>query len=214
MEIMQIPVGRMGNLAYIVFNPQDRSAAIIDASWEPETLIEALNAKGLALRAVLLTHGHFDHTNAVPAILKAFPNVSIYMRQEDKMLPEEPFAFKNPVDMNPIAEFPEIEMLQTPGHTGGSVCWILPGKNGNDGIIYTGDTLFAGACGRIDFPESVPDRLYSSFKLFEKLPGGMTVYPGHSYNAAKSTIEQERRSNPYMRAAAELPEDGFLGMLL
>ena len=208
MEIVQIPVGRMGNLSYMLYDAENRNAALIDVSWEPGKLSDFIKDKKLNPRTVLLTHGHFDHTNAVPEILKIFPGTAVYMRKEDENLPQEKFSFRQLEDGAQVPEMPEIKMMLTPGHTGGSVCYLA------DGALFTGDTLFTGCCGRIDFPESVPDKMYDTLRLISKLPGQLKVYPGHSYGGCESTIEHERLTNEYLKAASAMGRIDFLRLLL
>ncbi len=208
MEIVQIPVGGMGNLSYVLYDEENRNAVLIDASWESEKLSSFIKNKKLNLRAVLLTHGHFDHTNAVPEILKTFPGTHVYMRKEDEDLPQERFDFYQPDDGEKVPEMPGVQMLLTPGHTGGSVCWIA------ENALFTGDTLFTGCCGRIDFPESVPDKMYDTLRRIAGMPGHLKVYPGHSYGGSESTIEHELSTNMYLKAASEMARPDFLRLLL
>lgn len=216
---MQIPVGHMGNLSYIIYktseNSAERDAVLIDPAWEAEKLAKLIKEKELNLRAVLLTHGHFDHSNAVPAILRAFPGISVYMRAEDADLPEENFPFISFSEGFAVPEMPQITAMLTPGHTGGSACWLLSGADaGGTDSLFTGDTLFAGACGRIDFPESLPDRMHGTLRRLAQMKGNPAIFPGHSYNRADSTLADEIRTNPYMKAAMELDKNGFLEIMM
>ena len=208
MEIIQIPVGNMENLAYIIFRPEDRKAAITDASWEAEKLISILKKEKLSLNAILLTHGHYDHSNAVPELLKSFPGVPAYLRHEDLSLLHKKFPVQELEDGDSVPEFPEIKMISSPGHTAGSVCWIA------DDCLFTGDTLFAGCCGRIDFPESVPEKMYETLNRLAKLPENLKIYPGHSYNESESTLKKEMQGNDYLIAATKLSREEFTARLM
>ena len=208
MEIIQIPTGNMENLAYIIFRPEDRNAAIIDASWEAEKLISILKKEKLSLKAILLTHGHYDHSNAVPELLKAFPGIPAYLKHEDINLLHKKFPVLEIEDGASVPEFPEIKMISSPGHTAGSVCWLT------DQSLFTGDTLFAGCCGRIDFPESVPEKMYDTLNKLANLPENLKIYPGHSYNEPESTLEKEIKNNDYLIAATKLSREEFSSRIM
>lgn len=212
MELIQIPVGHMGNLSYIVYDKSGRQALIIDPSWEADKLSDAIRKNNLDLKAILLTHGHFDHSNAVPGIMREFGNIPAYMRQEDSNLPQEPFPFTTFEDGFSMPGFAAIKAICTPGHTAGSVCWLM--EDYNNKILFTGDTLFAGACGRIDFPESMPHKMHGTLRQLAQMPDDMVIYPGHSYNKSISTIGEEKKHNPYLKAAAELTNDEFIEMMM
>lgn len=203
MEVIQVPVGNMQNLAYIVFNPQNMEAIAIDVSWQPELIADKLKEKKLNLRCILLTHGHFDHVNGIEQFKHLF-DVPVYMSKYDEELIDKSFQFISLEDEQLVPEIPEIKMLHTPGHTKGSVCWLTDGK------LFTGDTLFIGCCGRIDFAESQPQKMYDSLRKINKLPSSTKIFPGHSYNGLHTTLQEEQQNNVYLKAAINMTEEEFL----
>merc|ERR1712187_230152 len=87
-----------------------------------------------------------------------------------------------------------LEVLHTPGHSGGSVCLTLRSVDGAARLICTGDTIFPGSCGRLDLPDSDTNAMFDSLELLRKLPDALEVYPGHAYSGEKTTIGQEKRA--------------------
>lgn len=172
---------------------------IVDAAAAPQTYLDALQAEQAQLTHILLTHGHYDHVGAVAALRKA-TGCKVYMDPVDaagnQMLP----LTRDLVDENwPASGELKIDELtfkiyHTPGHTPGSVC-LLCGE-----LLFSGDTLFAGSCGRTDFPGGSMQQMRQSLSLLAGLPipDTVQVLPGHE---SFSTLGRERRSNPYMNGA-------------
>lgn len=172
---------------------------IVDAAAAPQTYLDALQAEQAQLTHILLTHGHYDHVGAVAALRKA-TGCKVYMDPVDaagnQMLP----LTRDLVDENwPANGELKIDELtfkihHTPGHTPGSVC-LLCGE-----LLFSGDTLFAGSCGRTDFPGGSMQQMQQSLSLLAELPipDTVQVLPGHE---SFSTLGRERRSNPYMNGA-------------
>jgi glyoxylase-like metal-dependent hydrolase (beta-lactamase superfamily II) len=152
---------------------------------------------------VLLTHGHFDHVGGVEAIVKA-TGCALWMREADYTqfkTPENDFFY-------PIhdCDFTEVQLceegeqihaggltftvMETPGHTWGSVCYLC------ENALFSGDTLFAGSCGRTDLPGGDGQTIVLSLERLAELEGDYTVYPGHG---GATTLARERAHNPYMR---------------
>ena len=95
----------------------------------------------------------------------------------------------------------EIQLIHTPGHTPGSQCLYVKGKNGSEGVLVTGDTLFVGTIGRCDFPYSSPRDFYHSLGKLKKLDDSLTLYPGHDYGSSSiGTLGREKKTNPYLLA--------------
>ncbi|MEE0710188.1 MAG: MBL fold metallo-hydrolase [Gemmiger sp.] len=172
---------------------------IVDAAAAPQTYLDALQAEQAPLTHILLTHGHYDHVGAVAALRKA-TGCKVYMDPVDaagnQMLP----LTRDLVDENwPANGELKIDELtfkihHTPGHTPGSVC-LLCGE-----LLFSGDTLFSGSCGRTDFPGGSMQQMQQSLSLLAELPipDTVQVLPGHE---SFSTLGRERRSNPYMNGA-------------
>ena len=169
---------------------------LIDAAAAPETYLAALKAEHAALTHILLTHGHYDHVGAVAA-LKQATGCTVYMDPVDavgtQLLPLKPEQINEncPAGKEPVIDGLTFKIYHTPGHTQGSVCISC----GN--LLFSGDTLFAGSCGRTDMPGGSMRQMQESLSLLANLPLGddTQVLPGHE---DFSTLGQERRANPYM----------------
>jgi len=200
MKIIRKVLGELETNCYILLDEGTKEAAVIDPADEAETLRQAVEAEGAALRYILLTHGHRDHTLAAPALHRMFPDAAVYIHPADKgavgffrypmeELIGEALRFYGDGDTLPLGTL-RIEVLATPGHTGGSVCLRV------GDALFTGDTLFAGSMGRIDLPGAQPEQMMPSLARLAQLPGDYDVYPGHMET---TTMARERRYNPYLR---------------
>ncbi len=178
-------------------------ALVVDPGQDAEDILAFLSARGLELKAVLLTHGHFDHVGGIPGLLAANPGVPVYAHPSDWVMfghpmnrnpPDYP-GTERPADLRDIrqimVDFPAFgfKVLETPGHTPGSVCI----KSGD--LLLSGDTLFAGSCGRTDFPGGSMADMRKSLAALAGLPPGTAVVPGHG---PSTTIGHEIANNPFM----------------
>jgi glyoxylase-like metal-dependent hydrolase (beta-lactamase superfamily II) len=203
LKIDVLPLGDYQTNCYIVREENSQSCAVIDPGFEPERVLQFLQEKGLQVDAVLLTHGHFDHVGAVEKIVAA-TGCKLWMSQSDwsqKNTPQTLFFYPLAnCDFTQVSFCEEGEqiraggtvftVLETPGHTWGSVCYRC------EDAIFSGDTLFAGSCGRTDLPGGDWNTIRQSLERLAALEGNDTVYPGHGES---TTLEQERIYNPYMR---------------
>lgn len=172
---------------------------IVDAAAAPQTYLDALQAEQAQLTHILLTHGHYDHVGAVAALRKA-TGCKVYMDPVDaagnQMLPLTRDLVDENWPANGELKIDELtfKIYHTPGHTPGSVC-LLCGE-----LLFSGDTLFSGSCGRTDFPGGSMQQMQQSLSLLAELPISDTVQvlPGHE---SFSTLGRERRLNPYMNGA-------------
>ena len=153
------------------------------------------------MKYILLTHGHYDHTTAVPDLVKALPGVQVYIHQADANgAGSQLFPLAAQVkDLNNYDEGDTlslgsltIEVLHTPGHSKGSVTL----KVGD--VLFTGDTLFCGSCGRTDLRGGSYEEIMASLKRLGELEGDFHVCPGHDRT---STLERERKYNPFLLEA-------------
>lgn len=172
---------------------------LVDAAAAPRTYLDALQRENAVLTHILLTHGHYDHVGAVAA-LREQTGCKVYMDPADaagsQMLP----LSRGLVDENwPEGDELTIDELtfrvyHTPGHTPGSVCLQC------GGLLFSGDTLFAGSCGRTDLPGGSMAQMQKSLSMLAALPlaDETQVLPGHE---AFSTLGRERRSNPCLNGA-------------
>lgn len=172
---------------------------LVDAAAAPRTYLDALQRENAVLTHILLTHGHYDHEGAVAA-LREQTGCKVYMDPADaagsQMLP----LSRGLVDENwPEGDELTIDELtfqvyHTPGHTPGSVCLQC------GGLLFSGDTLFAGSCGRTDLPGGSMAQMQKSLSMLAALPlaDETQVLPGHE---AFSTLGRERRGNPCLNGA-------------
>ena len=199
MKVKVMQVGPIGTNCYILEDEQAHVAAIIDPGDEAPSVLQTLQKEGLHLQMILLTHAHFDHIGAVDAI-QAATGCKVYLHKADLTLPPEMTGTTlHPTDFYDEGDTVTLDsivfrVLHTPGHTPGSVCLIA------DDVMFSGDTLFAGSCGRTDFPGSSWMQMESSLRKLHDLPGDYTVLPGHM---GSSTLERERKTNFFMMQALQ-----------
>ena len=201
MKVKLLRVGPIGTNCYILEDDQTNLAAVIDPGDEPELIQEALEKEGVEVRYLLLTHGHYDHTTAVPALHRVYPQADIYIHQADAngagstLFPlageVDDLKLYDEGDVIRLGDH-EIQVLHTPGHSPGSVTLKV------EDVLFTGDTLFAGSCGRTDLRGGSYEQIRQSLKRLGELKGDFHVCPGHE---ATSTLERERRSNPFLMEA-------------
>lgn len=205
MRIKGLQVGPIGTNCYIVEDDRARKAAIIDPGEDAEAILAAVTQDDpeMQVECILLTHGHHDHVSAIPALREVMPQVPVYIHRAD-FQNKTPGLFNLPEDL-PLVNFYDdgdtvmvgdipVEVLHTPGHSAGSVTLKV------DDVLFTGDTLFAGSCGRTDFPNGSYEQIIASLRRLGRLGGDFTVCPGHE---GMSTLEQERRNNYYMVQALQ-----------
>jgi len=208
MEIINMNVGMLGTNCYILFEPDNPECIIIDPGDEPEMIFNRLNAFGLEPKYIVVTHGHPDHTGAIPDLHENWPDVRVMIHEADTMTTNRLGSrHRNPLEafdgsdsLILLREGDEIRcggirlrVVHTPGHSPGGVCLISE----EEGCVFTGDTLFNGSVGRSDFPGGNFNDLMLSIK--EKLyclPPETEVYPGHSQ---PTTIGEEMEYNPFVR---------------
>lgn len=192
----QIPTGNMDNFSYLIGDEESKEAAVIDPGWETEKILKAAKEHNLKVKHILVTHTHYDHIHDIKEIADATGAV-VYVHTEDEI------GIKNKgiEKIKKVAEGDEIsvgkvkiEVLHTPGHTPGSVCYLAGNK------LITGDTLFVENIGRTDFPGGDAKIMRKSLDRLKKLDEKTEVYPGHDYGSIKhSTIAHEKKYNFHMR---------------
>ena len=202
-KIHTLPLGSYQTNCYIVYEANAKTCAVIDPGYTPEQVLAFADQLGLTIDAVLLTHGHFDHVGGVEAIVKA-TNCALWMREGDYTQhknPQNDFFYPiHDCDFTEVRLCEEGELihaggvdftvLETPGHTWGSVCYAC------EGALFSGDTLFAGSCGRTDLPGGDYKTIALSLERLAELEGDYIVYPGHGES---TTLAREKQYNPYMR---------------
>ena len=184
---------------------ENGKAWIVDPGQEGERIVRLLAEQKLTPAAILLTHAHFDHIGAVPALQEAFPGLPVYVNDADRtvighpmnQLPPEYPAITEVKDIRDAKDLKaeqdlEVEVIETPGHTPGGVCYYFK----NEKLLLAGDTLFAGSVGRTDLPGGDMATLMNSLQKLTALPDDTTVIPGHGMF---TTIGGEKRGNPFLR---------------
>ncbi|MBD9252797.1 MBL fold metallo-hydrolase, partial [bacterium] len=201
MKVITTVVGSLQTNCYLLIDEETKSAALIDPGDEAEKLLALVKSEGVTLKYILLTHGHRDHTLAVPALKKALPDVPVYIGEADAhstgiyhypmadLVPD--LKYYGEGDTLPLGSL-TIKVLATPGHTLGGVT-LLVGD-----AMFPGDTLFAGSMGRTDLPGGNDAQMLASLRRLAQIEGDYTVYPGHMNS---TTLAREKAMNPYRRHA-------------
>lgn len=208
MLIKQMTVGSMAVCCYLVACEETKKGMVIDPGGDHDKILAMIEREGVSLQYIVNTHGHPDHVCANGPVKKA-TGAAIVMHEDDARffarpevenyfsmlgLPPSPPPDKL-VKNGDILEVGSLsfQVLHTPGHTPGGICLYSAPH------LFSGDTLFVGAVGRTDF-------LGGDLKLFMRsirekllsLPDDTVVWPGHGYGGSRSTIGEEKHSNPYL----------------
>lgn len=209
MKILTLDLGHeMFANCYMLIDEKSGEAAIVDPAWYVDEFNSLLDKNNAKLKYILLTHGHFDHIFGVHGLRGATgAKVVIHFKDVEHLIdPKKSLAEGNmpepqiPVtadmlvkegDVLTLGE-EEIKVMSTPGHTMGSVCYIIESEK----TIISGDTLFCMTAGRTDFPDGSDELMISSLKRLIALEGDYRVLPGHN---RETTLESERKRNWYIR---------------
>jgi len=201
-KIDTLPLGSYQTNCYIVWDDAAKTCAVIDPGFEPERILARLSLLGLTPDAILLTHGHFDHVGAVETLVKT-TGCGLWMSQSDYTQPKTPihnYLYPLHDKQSPVVSFCEegetipaggleFSVLETPGHTHGSVCYLC------EDAMFCGDTLFAGGCGRTDLPGGDRIVMAQTLDRLSRLEIDCRIFPGHGES---STLRREQQTNPYM----------------
>lgn len=189
MEIKLFYLGAMMSCAYLVWG-EDKNAVLFDCGGEDlDSVMAFVETHKLNLEKVVLTHGHYDHIAGVNRILEYKSDIEVYIGEEDLEFLTEPnlslsamingtsFKYEGPVktvkEGDMIGNF---KVIDTPGHTRGSKCFY----NQEEGVMFSGDTMFKGSYGRFDLPTGNAGILFNSLKKICEYPGETKVYSGHT----------------------------------
>ena len=212
--LITLPLGPLESNMYIITGPS--GVFVIDPSVSPEAAEGYCKMPGLAsgecpVKAVLLTHGHHDHIKYIDSWISSYPDASVYFSSNDRELiknafmncsymegSERSYDFKfsdlaGTYGQNTYKDDSiEIRTFETPGHTMGSVCFLV--NLSGEEMLFTGDTVFRGSVGRTDMPGGSSRMLAESIRRIAKFDPDLKIYPGHG---PESTIGYEIRFNPF-----------------
>ncbi|MBQ7737705.1 MAG: MBL fold metallo-hydrolase [Oscillospiraceae bacterium] len=201
MHIKALEVGYLQTNCYFVTDEATLDTAVIDPGADSNAILEYIEQHKLQVKAILLTHGHFDHCMGLEEVYEA-TKAPVYMSHKDLGQQISSDFFGSDWELDPpddtvfVSEGDEIEagalrftVLETPGHTPGGLTFMI------EDCLFTGDTLFRLSCGRYDFPGSSALELGHSLEKLRDLEGDYEVFPGHE---SFTTLDFERRFNPYM----------------
>lgn len=205
LKIGSMCIGYVQTNCYFIYDEEKKEALVFDPATDGKGIYNALLKHDITVKAIFLTHGHFDHILGANELREASGS-KIYASEleEDVLLSTKlnvseqtgrPCTVKADVLLRDNEEVEvcgiKVKMISTPGHTHGSCCYYFE----DAGILISGDTLFAGSCGRTDLPTGSGGMIDRSIKeKLMKLPDEVKVYPGHG---EESTIGHERKYNPF-----------------
>ena len=204
MEVKRFVLSMFRTNCYVVSGNENGKCILIDPADVAEVIIDYLKEKDLVPEAILLTHGHYDHFLAVPKLQEQYADLKVYCHPLDCPKEKEEYdmgmvfptvsAFSN---VTAIADEEklllggfEIRVLHTPGHTPGSVVYVM------EDTMFSGDTLFAGSIGRTDFAGGNMGQMKKSLKRLASIEGEYQIYPGHE---SVTFLSKEKKTNPYLK---------------
>jgi len=200
MLIKTLPVGMLETNCYVVIDEETHKCAIIDPGADSNTILDYVESNNLTTTAIFLTHGHYDHHMALEAVEES-TNAPVYVHESEvnrngqngrhKLQDTGNLKYYAEGDVINVGNL-EFIVMETPGHSTGSVTLMC------QDVIFTGDTLFRGDCGRTDLEGGSDEIMMKSLKRLSELDGDFEVYPGH---AESSTLSYERSFNRYMKHA-------------
>jgi glyoxylase-like metal-dependent hydrolase (beta-lactamase superfamily II) len=193
-QVVQLLVGQMANFTYIIADDESEQAAVVDPSWDLDKVFRPLKRNGWKTKYIINTHTHFDHVLGNEQVSE-MTGAKIIQHENSKLTKDISVTHDDQIEIGNI----KLRVLYTPGHSEDSMCLLLEGQ-----LVFTGDTLFVGNCGRTDLPGSDPTKMYHSLSALSRLDDRLTVYPGHDYGSAQtSTIGQEKKTNHVLQPRSE-----------
>lgn len=206
MKVLTLELGPLGTNCYILINEEEKKGVIFDPGADAQTILTVVEKEGITVEAILLTHGHSDHIGALAQVremtkapvmigekdanmltdarrnLSSFMGENIALKTADRLLKDG--------DVVDVAGC-SLEVLETPGHTPGGVCYKV------ENVVFCGDTIFCESIGRTDFPGGSYPEILSSIKTkILTLPDETNLLPGHG---PATTVGWERRMNPFLQ---------------
>lgn len=203
MLIKTLPVGQLETNCYVVTNESTLECVVIDPGDESNTILDYIESNHLKCTAIMITHGHYDHTGAADAVAEE-TGATVYMNSRDdaRVIESRQLPYRLPdnginYDDGDIIDTAGLRfgIIATPGHTPGGVTIKC------EDCLFTGDTLFRGSLGRTDLDGGDMDKELASLKKLCSLEGDYEVYPGHM---GSTTLQRERSFNYYCRMAMSM----------
>jgi len=218
----------MQNLLYIIADTKTKDCVLVDACWDIDGILQYAKNVNLNVVGAYYTHYHIDHAGGIPPapydkyyvridgllkLSKKLPNIPIYLHEDDfdglqaanpelqksrLTLLKDGQALEMPDSDNKPSNNIKFKIIHTPGHTPGSMCILI-----NDKRLITGDTLFNGVFGRVDFPDSDKRKMYDSLNRIKQLDENIVILPGHNYNGEWSTIKEQKNFGPLYNRSYE-----------
>lgn len=191
----------MQNFTYLVQDEKTSESIVIDPSWDLEKIHELISKNGMSVKYIVNTHHHFDHTVGNEELSKSL-DVKIIQHKNSELAHDISVSNGDKIQFGDS----ELTVHHTPGHSLDSMC--LLGK----GVIFSGDTLFVGNCGRVDLPGgSARDLYHSLFDVLYYFDDDLEVFPGHDYGSSPtSTMKKEKQTNHVLQQRSE---DDFVQMM-
>ena len=204
MKLTRLVLGELDTNCYLI-SAENGEGIIVDPADDADAILNAIEKESVTVKAVVLTHVHFDHMMAAEAVCAA-TNAPLYVGEGDREALSDPnrnlsvwFSSDNPLTLSEASYLNEgdvltfgeekLTVMETPGHTPGCICLYT------EGTLLSGDTLFRNSIGRLDFPGGNPQAMAKSLERLLKLPGETEVYSGHG---PSTTIEWEIKTNPFL----------------
>lgn len=185
----------MNNFIYLIEDTASKRAAIVDPAWDVPKLFDLAEKQGVTITDILLTHSHHDHINGVEKVLEKF-DAELHLSHAESEFWGADLAKPTLHYGGDTIQLGEtvIEILHTPGHTPGSICYRI------DDQLITGDTMFVFGCGRCDLNGGDPEVMFNTLRyLKENLSGSTVIHPGHNYAVPPTaTMEEQIKGNPFM----------------
>lgn len=196
----------MQNFCYLIGDQKTKQAWVVDPAWAPQKIKQEAEQAGFKLTGMVITHAHYDHTNAIELLLHDL-DIPVYAQAEEVTYSQSGVSIVGDLGSTvktvrggeklKLGET-EIEFLHTPGHTPGSQCLRVENQ------LITGDTLFIGGCGRSDLPGGDVHLLYKSLQKIAGLSADLEICPGHDYGQKpKRNLREELALNPYLQMKDE-----------
>eukprot|EP01134_Creolimax_fragrantissima_P000642 CFRG0642T1 len=200
----------MKNFIYIIADAKTREAVVVDICWDMAGVLKRVQQLDLKLVGAIVTHYHFDHTGGKPpppydkypvtvdgiaTLTRKFKKLKVYAGPIDAAtlrdvngVAEDQIVTTTDSQEIVLGEHTKLKFIHTPGHTPGSQSILV-----NDCRLFTGDTVFIGGCGRLDFPDCDGEAMYDTMRKLKELSNDIVIYPGHKYGGTFTTMSHEKQ---------------------